>query len=190
MNDILCENGIQIFDNYLNAQEMDILSEILNKKMYNFNHNSGNREKIVTEFFSFYNKDDFFTNYLKHKIELSVKKKLNIVRHYMHIQTFGQDGGYHIDDTGSNKYTFCLYINDVYSSLSDDTTIQYVNLDETSGEFLIKIPMQNYILSIDTLNNRGIFFHSQFIHKGMAYNRFIDKPRLCITWKFEEIYIS
>ena len=170
-------NAIQIYDDFLNSDELNTLHTILNNKIYKFHHTSGKREKIVTPFFSFLNTEDFFLHYLKSKIELYTKKKFNIVRHYMHVQTFGQDGGYHIDDTGENKYTFCLYINDLNDS----------QMDDASGEFLIKIPNEKYIMSINTKNNRSLFFRSEYIHKGLAYNNFISEPRLCITWKLEEI---
>jgi hypothetical protein len=170
-------NEIQIYDEFLNSDELNILNAILNIKMYNFNHKSGNREKIVTPFFSIFNTEDFFLIYMKNKIELCTRKKFNIVRHYMHVQTFGQDGGYHTDDSGKNKYTFCLYINGLNDS----------QIDDASGEFLIKIPNEKYIMSINTINNRSLFFHSEYIHKGLAYNNFISEPRLCITWKLEEI---
>jgi len=170
-------NEIQIYDNFLNVDELKALHVILDKKNYRFGHNSGKREKIVTPFFSIFNTEDFFLVYLKNKIEVYTKKTFNIVRHYMHVQTFGQDGGYHIDDNGKNKYTFCLYINDLNDS----------QMDDASGEFLIKIPNEKYIMSIDTNNNRSLFFPSEYTHKGLAYNHFITSHRLFITWKLEEI---
>ena len=79
-------NELQIYDDFLNSDELNILNTILNTKMYNFNHKSGNREKIVTPFFSIFNTEDFFLIYMKNKIELCTRKKFNIVRHYMHIK--------------------------------------------------------------------------------------------------------
>ena len=114
---------------------------------------------------------------MKKKIEKKIEKKYKINRHYMIIQTFGQDGGYHIDDSDINAFTFCLYINEL-----TDTEINEIN-----GEFLIKIPYEKKILSIDTYMNRGIFFPSNYLHKGMAYNKMYANERLCITWKLQLI---
>jgi len=168
---------IIIFDNFLNEIDLNELYTIINKSQYKYFHNSGYREIISSTFFSVFNTDDFFIQYLKQKIEVTLKKKFQLNRHYMHIQTFGLDGGYHIDDNGSNKYTFCLYI----------TELNENEIDEAGGEFLIKIPDTSIIMSIDTIYNRGILFPSEYLHKGMAYNVMYSNKRLCITWKLELI---
>jgi hypothetical protein len=93
----------------------------------------------------------------------------------MHIQTFGQDGSFHIDDIGDNMYTFCLYIT------------QEKELDKNGGDFLIKCPNKKYTYSIETNFNRGIMFPSEYLHKGLAYNHCSKHIRLCITWKLEII---
>ena len=104
----------------------------------------------------------------------------------MHIQTYSQDGGFHIDDNGKNKYTFCLYINNIEGCFDEQDINKKEELMEISGgEFLIKIPNRKEILCIETLSNRGIFFPSEYLHKGMAFNRFIPDYRLCLTWKLE-----
>jgi Rps23 Pro-64 3,4-dihydroxylase Tpa1-like proline 4-hydroxylase len=116
-------------------------------------------------------------NYLKNKIEKLTSKKYKLDRNYMHIQTFGQDGGYHYDTLEKDCYSFCLYI----------TNINNNKIDNSNGELFIKIPGEKHILSIDTYMNRGVFFPSNYLHKGMAYNRYIKDKRLCITWKLKEI---
>lgn len=167
---------ILLYDDFLNKDELNKLLIIINTKWY-YGHGSGNREKIKNLFFSTVDKSNFLIDYIKDKIEKTVSKKLKLIRHYMHIQTFGLDGGYHIDDEGPNKYTFCIYISDIDKD----------KLDTAGGEFLIKIPDEKFILSIEPILNRGIFFPSNYLHKGMAYNNFIDSYRLCLTWKMEEI---
>ena len=105
------------------------------------------------------------------------RKQLKLIRNYMHIQTFGQDGAYHIDCSADNDkaYTFCIY----FTELNDQ------DVENSKGEFFIKIPNTSYVVSIDTYSNRGIFFPSIYEHKGMTYNRFVSTKRLCITWKLE-----
>jgi len=161
---------IEIIDDFLNHDEITELNKILLKKTYKYGHNSGNREAITIPFFASYNEDDFFIH-IKNKIEDTFKQKYKINRHYMHIQTFGQDGSFHIDDTGDNKFTFCLYFSNE------------IDLDKNGGDFLIKY--DKIIYSIDTKFNRGILFPSQYLHKGLAYNSCSFMPRLCITWKLE-----
>jgi hypothetical protein len=123
------------------------------------------------------NQDDFFINYIKEKIETVHSRKFKLNRHYMHIQTFGQDGAYHTDDYGDNKYTFCLYISEISTE----------DLSIADGDFVLKIPGEKIVCSIETHMNRGVLFPSEYIHKGMAYRSMFPQKRLCITWKLEEL---
>jgi hypothetical protein len=170
-------NNIHVVDNFLSNTEFNKIIDILNTKFWKYGHGSGNREIIVNRFFSTTNVEDFFQIHILHKIEAQFSKKFQINRHYMHIQTFGQDGGYHIDNNFQNAWTFCLYITEVTHDI----------LENNGGEFLIRIPQENFILSIETQNNTGLLFPSNYLHKGMAYHRYIPNYRLCITWKLIEI---
>jgi hypothetical protein len=120
---------------------------------------------------------DYFSEYVKTKIENITSKKFILNRNYMHIQTFGQDGCYHTDDINVNAYTFCIYI----------TEINDEDIETAKGEFLLKLPNKKQIISIDTYCNRGVLFPSNYLHKGMAYNNLYSQKRLCITWKLKEI---
>lgn len=170
-------DNIIIKDDFLNNDELNILHELINSQHFKYGHTSGYNEYITNRFFSTNNTDNFFFKHIKQKIEMQFSKKIKINRHYMHIQTFGQDGSYHIDDEGDHKYTFCLYITE-----NDANTLEYIG-----GDFLIKIPNQSFILCVETKMNRGIIFPSSYFHKGMAYNNFCSNKRLCLTWKLEEI---
>lgn len=170
-------NNIIITENFLDVYELKKVIEFINNKSWFFGHKSGNSDKFINLFFSYNIDNAFFNEYIKTKIENTYSKKFKLNRNYMHIQSFGQDGGYHIDDIGDDKYSFCIYI----SQLDDDS------LDNAFGDFLIKIPNEKYILSINTGTNKGIFFPSSYHHKGIAYNRLFPENRLCITWKLQEI---
>jgi hypothetical protein len=170
-------NNIRLFDNFLNTQELNELQKLVNAKTYHFGHTSGPMQIVDNKFFSTKNIEYFFLHYMKEKVENCVMKSLVIDRAYMHIQTFGQDGGFHVDCEELNKFTFCYYFND----LSSD------EIESSGGELIFKLPNKQPCISFDTRNNRGIFFPSNFVHKGIAYNRYIDKPRVCITWKLTEI---
>lgn len=178
----LLENEIIITDNFLDDNELNILLDHLYKKDMKYGHSSGDREIFNNQFFSTHNTESFFNEYILKKIEKHVSKKFKIDRHYMHIQTYGLDGGYHIDNADKNKYTFCIYINDIKKGCNNKEI-----MENTSGEFFIKIPNKKEIICIDPVNNRGVFFKSDYLHKGMAFNRFYSQFRLCITWKLELI---
>lgn len=167
---------IIIIEDFLNTNELQTLMEIIKLKVWSYGHSSGDFEKVNNRFFSTHNTEAFFLEYIKNKIEVTFKHKYTLNRHYMHIQTFGQDGGYHIDDSSPNTYTFCIYISEISKE----------DLEFANGDFLIKIPNEKQIICIETVNNRGVFFPSHFFHKGMAYNRFFPHKRLCLTWKLQE----
>jgi len=170
---------IFIIDDFLNKKDITILFNTINEKddLWCFGHSSGYDEIIANKFFSIYNTEPLFVDYLFNKIQTKFKKKFKINRHYMHVQMFGQDGAYHIDDHGSNKYTVCLYL----SERDND------EIENGGGEFFVKIPKKKEILSIDTYSNRALIFPSNYLHKGMAFNKKINTRRLCLTWKLEEI---
>jgi hypothetical protein len=169
---------IVIIDDFLNNNELSVTNELINTFLWKYGHTSGDYEIITNSFFSTFNLNDFFSKYILQKINHSFSKHFTINRNYMHIQTFGIDGSYHIDDTGENKYTFCLYL----------STIPDTFFDKIGGDLYLKIPAIKHIVSVEPTNNRGVLFPSIYLHKGMAYNK--DTPnikRLCITWKLEEV---
>lgn len=169
--------NINIYDNFLNSDEYNMLTHLLDTKIFKYGKISGYRERRESPFFKSSTDELFFTDYIKTKIENIFSKKLLLTRHYMIIQTFGGNGGYHVDDDGIDKMTFCLYITDI----EDD------NICNCGGEFLVKTPFNTHIISVDPKNNRGILFPSHYFHKGMAYNRLCNNKRLCIAWKFRLI---
>jgi hypothetical protein len=168
--------NIVVVNNFLDDIDYQKLIDILKDKTYEPVHGSGSREKIKNRFFSRHNYEYFFLIHIKEKIEQLFSKKFNLDRHYMHIQEFGKDGGYHVDTDLPNTYTFCLYISDINAE----------DYEFANGDFLIKIPNTKYILCVEPRNNTGLFFPSTYLHKGMAYNRFFGEKRLCITWKLTE----
>lgn len=170
---------IRVLDNFLTTEELEYVSEYVNSAgSWKFGHSSGKSEHIQTPFFSIMDLPEYFGKYLHEKIERVVKKRLNVDRNYMHIQTFGQDGCYHIDSASPNTFTFCMYLTEIRSQ----------DIEVAKGEFFIKPPDTNYVVSIDTQMNRGVFFPSTYSHKGMAYNASRPEKRVCITWKMTEIF--
>ena len=169
--------NIFIIDKFLDNKMLHELLNSIEIKKWKYGHSSGNNEIINNRFFANYELEYSFVNFIKERIENYFSKKYKINRNYMHIQTFGQDGGYHIDDDNANAYTLCLYISDI-----SDT-----NMENANGDFLIKIPNEKVIICIETFMNRCLFFPSNYRHKGMAYNCLFSNKRLCLTWKLDEI---
>jgi hypothetical protein len=169
--------NIKIIDNFLDEKELNSVLNLINNAKWNYGHSSGWMEKVDVLFFGNYDIDKFIVTLLKKKIELLLNKKFVVNRMYMHMQTYGSDGSYHEDDIGEDKYTFCIYINNIPENL----------LDNAGGEFLIKIPNEKIIMGIETLFNRCVIFPSEYTHKGYSYSRYISSPRICLTWKIQEI---
>jgi hypothetical protein len=128
--------------------------------------------------------DIFFSNYLNAIIINKIKKPLVLSRVMAIAQPFGYDICYHTDhskknkllydngqDVDSNEYTFCLYLN-------------YNNTDECGGNINFKIPNEKYIISIEPIFNRGIFFPAYLLHSPRSFDRSYLNPRLCVTWKY------
>jgi hypothetical protein len=170
-------NNILIVDDFLDKNELKLVLDMLNSLPYLNNHVSSlDKTKFSVRFFSTNEYSDLIERVLIKKIEKTINKILKLNRTYIHVQTYGQDGIYHIDDYGSNARTFCLYINTIKT-----------DLDNAGGEFLLKLPDCEKIVCIDSVFNRGIYFPSYLWHKGMPYNSFYNNERICITFKFEEI---
>lgn len=170
-------DNIYIFDDFLEDDELSRINKFILETRWSYGHRNGEREPIDTRYFSDYNINSFISDYVRIKIEKVINKPLKIIRNYLQIQSFGENGGYHTDCDMPNTYTFTLYITEI-----DNETIEHSN-----GDFLLKLPNVKHIVSIDTYNNRGIVFPSNYLHKGMAYNINTTKKRIVIAWKFEEI---
>lgn len=170
--------NIKIIDNFLSEDELAQCIDIVNKKEWKYGHSSGDSEQFNNQFFAAYDLGDFFTEYIKKKLESIFNKKFQLDRNYMHIQLYGQYGSYHIDTELPNTYSFCIYLTDISDS----------DMEDADGDFLLKIPNTKEIVCINTNMNRGVFFPSTYFHKGMAYNRHFPQKRLCITWKLTELF--
>lgn len=170
--------NIYIYDDFLNEKELHIILDIIKNQTWMYGHASGsNIEIFESRFFAGDVFDDFCHKYIKKKLENMVNKKFILDRNYMHLQVFGMNGSYHIDTHEPNTYSFCIYI----------TSIENNNIENADGDFFIKIPHLQMIICINTIMNRGVFFPSTYLHKGLAYNKFYKEPRICIAWKFTEI---
>jgi hypothetical protein len=118
-----------------------------------------------------YMEEHLFNTYLKEVIQEKLKKNINLKRIYAVGQTYGQNSNFHHDDITLNSYTFCFYINDILNQNHE-------------GYFYVKVPNEKQIIAIEPVNNRGVLFPANYIHKGTGFNRFSNHLRVCIAWKF------
>lgn len=172
--------NILIFDEFLEKDDLVMVLKDVKMKTFMYGSKSGGSEVVDTSFFSSPNFEYLFNNYIKNKLEERLARKFSLDRHYMNAQTFGQDGAYHIDHNRFNKFTFCLYLNE----LPQLTEIEELNC---GGEFFIKLPREKSIISVAPKMNRGVFFPSIYVHKGSAFNNWVSGRRICLTWKLEDI---
>jgi hypothetical protein len=180
---------ISVIDNFFSNE---IIEDIKNKIQYEYKwychcYSREYQNRLISEGYWTINLfDNFFFSEFLNKI---IKEKLmnnNLILHRLLAvsQTFGQDICYHVDDYAknnkflyengqdfnSNQFTFCLYIND-YSP------------NDLNGNIQFKIPNEKYIISVEPLCNRAIFFPAYYFHSPLSCNNIINH-RICITWKY------
>jgi hypothetical protein len=114
-------------------------------------------------------KNDFFKVKIREEIDKHFGKRFKVVRIYSVGQTYEQNSNFHIDSFVPNNYTLCLYIN-------ENTK------EEDEGYFYIKL--KKYLIAVNPLFNRAVFFPSDYVHKGTGTK---EGFRICIAWKLELI---
>ena len=170
-------NNINIVDNFFLPTEVENIKNIINSSSWSFGHVSTNENNTPFWIINLLN-NNYFSVYLKNKIDEYFNKKFKLVRVYANGQTYGQNGAYHTDDQRNNAFTFCLYI---------DLNESNINSDSDDGYLNIIIPNEKYIVSIEPISNRGVLFPSVYYHIGTAFNRYSKALRLCVAWKFLEL---
>ena len=166
---------IKVFDNFLNEDDIKRIKLIMESKAWSFGHESDTNNKNSSPFWNInLNKEPFFIEYLKKKIDEVICVNTTIDRVYANGQTYGQNGTYHQDAQFDNKYTFCLYLN---------------GSENTDGSIIIKVPGDPKMIAIEPIENRAIYFPSNYFHKGDAFNRFNTGLRVCIAWKLNLLHL-
>lgn len=172
---------INIYDNFLTNEELEKCRIITANPNWEYGHTSGtrNNSNIITPFWYMeLNKNYFFTDQLKCKIEEKLNKKFKILRVYANGQTFGQDGSYHQDSENDKHITFCIYIAPVPNECVRDL----------NGHILFQIPeLDHFIVGVEPVCNRAVSFPSNYYHKGTTFCRYFQNMRICIAYKLEEI---
>lgn len=163
---------IIIYDNFFSEQDLQKIKEFCdNNWLSNCLYSPNTDETRDTPFWrKEYNEEHLFNTYLKDVIREKLNKKMLFKRLYSVGQTYGQNSNFHIDDDTKNSYTFCFYINE--------------NNADSEGYYYVKIPNEKHIIAIEPLNNRGILFPANYVHRGTGFNRHSKRLRVCIAWKF------
>lgn len=99
-------------------------------------------------------------------MEYGLKRKFSLRRAHANGQTYGQDGIFHIDDKGDDRYTLLIYMSD------------------TDGHTQFKIDGQ--LVNIEPLKNRAVVFKSNIFHRGLAPSRDSDDLRISLAFKLCE----
>lgn len=171
---------IYIYDNFLDSNTYSkVYNQVMKSNNWEYGHKSASNPYDTPFWIMDLNDNLMFNSIIKNMIEAKTGKKFEINRVYANGQTFGQNGSYHKDDESSDTYTFCLYI---CPELPNPTEI-------VGGEIQFKLPdLPEYsAYSIETRNNRGVFFPSNYTHRGLSFGRYINFLRCCIAWKLKEI---
>ena len=174
---------IKVFDNVLDNDELkEVMDRTYKSSKWSYGHISDHDDTINTPFWLLsLENDNFFNTIILKKIENLTNKKFKILHLYANGQTFGQNGNYHIDNNNENCYTFCLYVSN-YKLTEDTKNVMY-------GDIQFKIPNfdDRFTLSVTNTTNRGLFFPSNYLHRGTSFGRYIPGLRICVAWKLKEI---
>jgi hypothetical protein len=168
---------IVVIDHFLLKDELEIVKKKVDHMKWGYYHTSNGTPEEIPFWTCYLNEDPYFTEYIKHLIEKQLSRKFKIERVYCNGQTFGQDGAYHIDSEHEDNYTFCLYVNH----------IKPYDIDLACGYLYFKLPGLNHKICYEPIDNRAIFFPSNYIHKSSSFSRFIKDLRICIAYKLTEI---
>ena len=162
---------IQKFNNFLNEQEYDKLSDILKNKIkwcYEGVTSIDNDDKI---WYADLLQESYVTNTLFEKLKNLLNKDLSLIRVYANGQTFGLDGHWHQDSLPNhNEYTFLYY---------------YTNHDDPSiiGETYFKRD-NNYSCELP-IPNSAVLFNGDVWHKGMGPKKEFKGLRITIAFKLK-----
>lgn len=174
---------ILVFDNVLDDDELkEALSRTQLSHGWSYGHISEYNEAINTPFWVLQlGADNFFNDTLLKKIQTLTNKNFEILYVYANGQTYGQNGNFHIDEEEEGCYTFCLYISN-YVLNKETQNVMY-------GDLQFKIPNldERLTLCVSNTTNRGVFFPSNYVHRGTSFGRYIPGLRISIAWKLKEI---
>jgi hypothetical protein len=162
--------SVQIYDNFLNKDEFKKLLDEINKREYTWGHGSVGTNQYPWLSMKLTN-CEYAHHILKNKIEPTVNMSFDVERIYMNGQMYGCQSKFHTDSSEDNARTFLYFIHEYTSN----------DADNYGGYFYYKL--NNEIKCIEPIQNRGILFNGNMLHKGVAFNRCTGLLRQSIAWK-------
>jgi len=162
---------IQKVDNFLYSNDLKKAISIVSTLKWEFNGTSNLNGS------TFWNTDlmhvSFFSEDVFKKIQTRFDKNFKLLRVYANGQTYGQDGGFHIDDDRDDCFTFILYLSDIRP--------ENVNVIGGYTEFKFK----NGVHSIEPILNRCVLFDSKLLHRGLAPSRGSNILIISVAFKLQ-----
>lgn len=162
---------IQRFTNFLSVLDFKKAREFVDKGQWTTDGHSTNSSSVNFLHMNLIN-NEFFSVYLKNKIQQLTGRNGVLDRVYANGQYHGLDGTFHQDSEQEGTWTFLLYL----------TEIDQAQLDDFHGvtEFI----KGDRIIAFKPETNSAICFPSQFWHRGRAPSRFFTGLRVTLAWKF------
>jgi len=164
---------IKAFNDFLSEDELERATKVISENAWIYGGISNIETENDTKFFMMKLGDEpLFTDTIFNKIkEVTGIPELKIERVYANGQTPGLDGSYHTDSTRHGCYTFLLYLSDI----TED------NVDEIRGHTEFKI--NNKVFAVEPIKNKGIFFKSDILHRGMGPSIRSNILRITLAYK-------
>lgn len=161
----------QQYYNILTADEYDELNKIVYGLKWVYGATSNINPSETKFWYSDLAQFPFFGSFFQ-KIESITNKKFKLIQVYANGQTLGQDGTWHYDSDASEGFTFIYYWN--YHEDPSVVGETYFMVDD--------IPE-----SIIPIQNSGVLFNHNVLHKGMAPRKEFNSLRVSIAFKLIEI---
>jgi hypothetical protein len=162
---------IRRFTNVLSVLDFKKTQEFIDQGTWMTGGNSGTGSLVKFLYMDLIH-NEFFSKYLKNKINRLVGYDNTLDRVYANGQYYGLDGSFHQDSKEPGTWTFLLYM----------TEIEQDQLDEFHGTTEIK--RNDRLVSFQPETNSAIHFPSQVWHRGRGPSRFFPGLRITVAWKF------
>ncbi len=163
--------SVQIYDNFLNKDEFKRLLAEINKREYTWGHSSANGDNEYPWLTMNLDNCEYAHHILNTKIEPIVNMTFDTERIYLNGMMYGSQSAFHTDSNKDNARTFLYFIHEC----------TYDDADKYGGYFYYKL--NNEIRCIEPIQNRGIFFNGNILHKGVSFDRCTGLLRQSIAWK-------
>ena len=162
---------ITVYDNFLNNEELEDVTNYMNDVKWEFKGKTSSKSKRF--WYVNLKNEKLFTERIYKLIQKKTGLHFEMIRVMLNGQTFGQDGDYHTDEYDPNFFTFLLYI----------SNINRENVDKVGGYTQFKV--ENHIMNIEPIFNRGVLFRSNIVHRGLAPSRDSDILRISVAFKLK-----